>query len=456
MFNYSFLTVKYTVESSLLCITLAMLLMRDTKEVLKRVCGAWWLLLLSGVTQGVLHYAFTIWFGNVIQSDTFTMRYIIMNLLTMLLFWILRIKEKRELSIFYSSYLLISMQFCQILATYVIFTMRSGFEIVTDFGPKEQLISQAIILLLFLLSYIIAKGLSRKIENMSVWEAALCALFDWCLFVIGRLMRRFFLKEQLYPYITAVLYLLFLVELALFFAIAIQMVYLRKTSVEEARLAQQYALQMRHADEISVLYRDFRRLRHEEKNQEIYVLHLLRTKNYDELQKYFEGLTEITDEYAMKIDSGNHLVNAILWAKVQTAEHEHIPMLVEAAVPVELSIEGAHLCSVLVNLIDNAIEASRHSERPKIQVTICMKQDYLFICVANAVDTNTMAVNPELRSTKKDKKIHGFGIRSVKLIAEQYNGICDFTVENHTFTATVMLASGSARPVQPDFLDKKK
>ena len=178
MFNYSFLTVKYTVESSLLCITLAMLLMRDTKEVLKRVCGAWWLLLLSGVTQGVLHYAFTIWFGNVIQSDTFTMRYIIMNLLTMLLFWILRIKEKRELSIFYSSYLLISMQFCQILATYVIFTMRSGFEIVTDFGPKEQLISQAIILLLFLLSYIIAKGLSRKIENMSVWEAALCALFD--------------------------------------------------------------------------------------------------------------------------------------------------------------------------------------------------------------------------------------------------------------------------------------
>ena len=443
MFNYTFLTVKYTLESALLCLTLTLLLQHRSKDAWKTLLGAWWMLLLSGVLQGALHYSVTVLFGNVIQAETFTARYIIMNVLTLLLFWRVRLKYKPGLSAFYGSHLLISMQFCQIFATYVIYTIKSNLQIVTDFGPTEQLTSETIILLLFMASYFVSCRLSRKIENVSGWEAVLSSLFDWCFFAIGRLMQHFFIQTQLYPYITAALYLLFLVELLLFFAIAVQMIYLRKTSVEEARMAQQYALQMQHADEISVLYRDFRRLRHEEKNQEIYVRHLLKTKNYDKLESYFDALAKLTDGYSMKIDSGNQLVNAILWSKEQAAEHENIPMTVEAAVPGDLPIEGHHLCSVLVNLLDNAIEASRHSKKPEIRVNICMKQDYLFCCVANRVDTDAAAIDPEFRTTKRDKRIHGFGIRTVKLIAEQYNGICNFTVENYTFKATVMLSCGS-------------
>ena len=47
---------------------------------------------------------------------------------------------------------------------------------------------------------------------------------------------------QLYPYISVSIYLLFLIEMVIFFAISMEMVHLRETSIEEARLAQQYAL----------------------------------------------------------------------------------------------------------------------------------------------------------------------------------------------------------------------
>lgn len=443
MFNYTFLTVKYTLESALLCLTLTLLLRNRRKNAWKILLGAWWIWLLSGIMQGVLHYAITFWFGNIIQAETFTLRYILMNAMTMFLFWRVQLKCKPALSAFFASHLLISMQFCQAIGTYVIYAIRKNIQIVTEFGPMEQLPSGMIIILLFLISYFVSSKLSKKIESISVREAVLALLFDWCFFVIGRLMRRFFFQAQLFPYITALLYGLFLVELFSFFAIAMRMIRLRKVAVEEARLAQQYALQMHHADEISALYQDFRRLRHEGKNQEIYLRHLLKTKNYSELERYFDAHVKLTQEYSTKIDSGNQLVNAILWSKTQTAEHESIPVTIaEAAVPGDLPIEGAHLCSVLVNLLDNAIEASRCSKEPEIRVTICMKQDYLFCSVANHVDTDVAANNPEFKTTKRDKRNHGFGIQTVKLIAEQYNGMCDFEVENNTFTATVMLSCG--------------
>lgn len=448
MFNYIFLTVKYTVESSLLCLALALLLKRNRKALWAVLRSMRWLplFLCSGLMQGLLHYGLTVWFGNALQAQTFTPRYILSNTVTMLLFWRLCINDKRDLSLLYGSYLLITMQFCQIMATYVVYYMRESIQIVTDFGPPEQLISQFIILAAFAVNYIVAFKLSRKTVSITPREAALCAIFDWFFFIIGRLLGRFFMGAQLYPYISVSIYLLFLIEMVIFFAISMEMVHLRETSIEEARLAQQYALQMQHNDEISVLYRDFRRLRHEEKNQEIYVWHLLKTGQYADLEEYFKKLANLTDSYSMRIDSGNQLVNSILWAKAQAAEHERIAMKIDAHVPSDLPIEGPHLCSLLVNLLDNAIEASRRASSPSISVKLCMKQDYLFCYVTNNIDEGSLSSNPELKSTKKDKTMHGFGIRTVKLIAEQYHGDCEFSVKDGRFFATVMLACGTAEP----------
>ena len=40
MFNYTFLTVKYTLESALLCLTLTLLLQHRSKDAWKTLLGA--------------------------------------------------------------------------------------------------------------------------------------------------------------------------------------------------------------------------------------------------------------------------------------------------------------------------------------------------------------------------------------------------------------------------------
>lgn len=441
MANLAFMTGKYIFEAALLNFFLAWGLLKRPAAAARTAARFWWLFLTSGLLQGLAYYLVNRYF----TETTFTLRYVLMNGLTMLLFWRIALRQPWQLSLFLLSHVLITMQFCQILATYVIYTFEHHIVVVTEFAIREQLISESIILLLFAAISLFSVRQSRDITNMLPASAGRCCLFLWCFYAIGRLLNQFFVKAQVYPAVTVLLYFLFLVELAVFFTITMQMVRLRVASAEKARMAQQYALQLQHADELSSLYLDFRKLRHEAKNQAIYVRHLLRTKNYAALDAYYAQYETAADELTNRLDSGNQLVNAILWSKAKSAEREGIPIVLEAALPPELPVEGSHLCSLLVNLLDNALEASAHVRQPEIRVCLRMKQNHLFCCVMNRVDSDVLAANPELKTTKRDRALHGFGIRSIRLITEEYHGMSDFTVDHGFFTATVMLPCSAAQ-----------
>lgn len=316
MANLAFMTGKYIFEAALLNFFLAWELLKRPAAAVRTAARFWWLFLTSGLLQGLAYYLVNRYF----TEATFTLRYVLMNGLTMLLFWRIALRQPWQLSLFLLSHVLITMQFCQILATYVIYTFEHHIVVVTEFAIREQLISESIILLLFAAISLFSVRQSRDITNMLPASAGRCCLFLWCFYAIGRLLNQFFVKTQVYPAVTVLLYFLFLVELAVFFTITMQMVRLRVASAEKARMAQQYALQLQHADELSSLYLDFRKLRHEAKNQAIYVRHLLRTKNYAALDAYYAQYETAADELTNRLDSGNQLVNAILWSKAKSAE----------------------------------------------------------------------------------------------------------------------------------------
>lgn len=440
MFNYIFMGSKYTLEAFLLCLAMSLLFCREFLVAAKVTLRVWWLYLISGAIQFGLFYLLTVFCGNRVQAKTFTVRYLIVNAATIFVFWKIALKKKGLLCTFYGSHILVSMQFCQIFGTYIVYTARSSLQVVTDFMPFDQLVSGSVICISFAAIIFVLWQLAKRNENIMAWEALLCAIFDWLFLIIGRLMGHFFTSAQLFPYVTAILYFLFIIELTLFFAVAIEMLCLRKNAVEEAWLSQQYALQKQYAVEMSSLYQDFRLLRHEEKNHQIYVLHLLENEKYEELNSYFSRLSQVQNKLEGGIDCGNTLVNAILWSKMQIAERENIPLQIEAHLPETIPIRGEHLCSVLVNLLNNAIEASRQVSAPDIRVNLSMRMNYFFCCVSNRADKNVIATNPEMRSTKGNSKYHGYGIKSIRHIAEYYDGQTEFTFENGFFVATVMLA----------------
>lgn len=179
--------------------------------------------------------------------------------------------------------------------------------------------------------------------------------------------------------------------------------------------------------------------RHELKNNYFYIQTLLADKKYDQLDTYIsqaigEKMSKLTD-----IQTGNTLIDYLLNRKIQEAQKFHIKTYTEIIIPDQLSINEEVLCTILLNLLDNAIEASKQEDTPDIQIVIKCVQNYLLCKISNNVNSNILAENPDLVTSKADASNHGLGIKIIRSAVESQNGLLNFECEKGYFIASVML-----------------
>ncbi|MCD8068809.1 MAG: ATP-binding protein [Lachnospiraceae bacterium] len=97
-------------------------------------------------------------------------------------------------------------------------------------------------------------------------------------------------------------------------------------------------------------------------------------------------------------------------------------------------------CTVLGNLLDNAIEACEKLESGRfIRISIRRQETFYDIRVVNSA-------SEELSSAKEDKDNvvgHGLGLRSVERIAHRYGGSLAVNREPGVFTAVVRMEFGA-------------
>jgi sensor histidine kinase regulating citrate/malate metabolism len=103
--------------------------------------------------------------------------------------------------------------------------------------------------------------------------------------------------------------------------------------------------------------------------------------------------------------------------------------------PYNIGIESPDLCSLLANLLTNALEAAQQEmflELKKVRET-------LFITVKNDYETQPVIINGKFITNKKEKSLHGWGTQIVEQIVEKYEGSVEYTVSERYFAAYVML-----------------
>lgn len=181
------------------------------------------------------------------------------------------------------------------------------------------------------------------------------------------------------------------------------------------------------------------RERHELKNRYFYIQMLLKEKRYDDLENFIRRQTDIELEAPSCIVTGNVLVDYILTKKVEEAKQKHIQSLVNASLPADTVIDEEHACTILLNLLDNAIEASEREDQRDIRVTLRGINDYLLIKVANRTRENPLERNPQLMTMKKEPEKHGFGLKIVKRILKRHNGIFNIEWDGQYFIISAML-----------------
>ena len=104
-------------------------------------------------------------------------------------------------------------------------------------------------------------------------------------------------------------------------------------------------------------------------------------------------------------------------------------------------MDAVELYTLFGNALDNAIEASLplpESER-MIDLQVQQKAGLILIRVTNRF-AGTMEAGAELPKTSKaDQDWHGFGLKSIRAVAEKYGGLMNLRGEDGVFTLRITI-----------------
>lgn len=192
--------------------------------------------------------------------------------------------------------------------------------------------------------------------------------------------------------------------------------------------------------EIENMYRQVRGWRHDYRNHIQNMKIQLAEKNYSKLNEYLDSLACDLDTVDTVIKTGNVMADAILNSKLTAAEKINVRLNVKANVPKELKITDVELCSVLGNMLDNAIEAcaSIPENERFMRVYIGKLKGQLYLSVQNSAGKVRREKGGYL-STKNDSKEHGYGLFRIDRIAKKYGGYVNRQNEEGVFAAEIMI-----------------
>lgn len=190
-------------------------------------------------------------------------------------------------------------------------------------------------------------------------------------------------------------------------------------------------------------YEELRTIRHEIKNHNFYMKAMLDEGKLDEMRKYLEKVTAQGTKFLKSYDSGNYVVDVVMTHELAVAKNHGVVIQPTIIVPKKLPYSDDDICSLLSNLLDNAIESAAQSgqEQPTVRVNVLPRQEVLLIRVENPVDRSIPAFRRlSLETTKKgNRAMHGFGTKIIRRIAEKYNGSVKYDLRDGVFVADVML-----------------
>lgn len=165
---------------------------------------------------------------------------------------------------------------------------------------------------------------------------------------------------------------------------------------------------------------------------------------YELLHAKLADIEREVNVYDAVVETGNEALDTILTEKSLTCSGEGIVLTVMAEGSSLGFMAPADIYSLFGNALDNAIEAVRDvtdAERRAIAVSVQQRGRMVAVSVENCcahVPRIPEGGLPE--TTKNDRENHGFGMRSMRQIAERYGGSLHAGVESDVFYLNVLLA----------------
>ena len=108
--------------------------------------------------------------------------------------------------------------------------------------------------------------------------------------------------------------------------------------------------------------------------------------------------------------------------------------------PGDAAMDAFDLSVILNNTINNAIEGCEGSDHPQIQLVSYRKKNaYMIECANSFVGEIYLEEGGLPITSKKDAQEHGYGLISIRNVAQKYYGDIDIRQKNGKFILSIML-----------------
>lgn len=157
----------------------------------------------------------------------------------------------------------------------------------------------------------------------------------------------------------------------------------------------------------------------------------------------FSEIEHIVDEYDCTIQTGNSALDVVLTEKRMLCNSKKIRFTCIADGRGMQYMNPYDIYSLFGNALENAVEAVENIEDPEkrvIGLSVRGVGDLYAIHIQNYTGTVVLFNKDGMPIThKKDKNNHGYGVRSMMLIAEKYGGEVSFNIKNDIFNLNMIL-----------------
>jgi len=210
---------------------------------------------------------------------------------------------------------------------------------------------------------------------------------------------------------------------------------IRNQKLQTELMDERNHVMMRGYEEMLKTYNNTAAYYHDLKNHMVTLEHYLSGGHYIKATEYMERLRLGRREVSSLKWTGIEIIDFILSYKRAVAAERGIAFAIDTDVVDIKEIEETDLCALLGNMLDNALEGCQREEgEKKIHVSIRKIQEMLLIKTVNTCTTPPPESDGFPVTFKEHGMLHGWGMKSMKMIMEKYSGTMQYSCRDGKFS----------------------
>ena len=200
-------------------------------------------------------------------------------------------------------------------------------------------------------------------------------------------------------------------------------------------LQNQYTQYMQSKDSIELINYKYHDLKHQ-------IAVLRSEEDPGKREAFLDQMEAEIRQYEAQNKTGNKVLDTVLTSKSLYCNKNGITFTCVADGTLLDFMDVMDICSIFGNALDNAIECEmKIADREKrlIHVTVSRQKAFLILKFENYCEEKLQYQDGNIATTKKDKKYHGYGMKSIRYTVNKYGGAVVIDTKENWFDLKILI-----------------